>query len=263
MRSASRPLVLAVLLAAACGTPPTGIGPDPSDPGSADAGGPVHEDGAPLYECMGVTVAVDELSDATLVADLDHPGADALADHVLDPERARVVGVADDRLRAVEPMDPPEELDGALRDHHRTEVELVVEPEDAPGEPEADADGWSVTSAGPCELRLVMTDGETAVLELDPGRSPDREARTLALQVTERGCASGQPATDRVTVTVTETDDVVELVAAVTPPDGAQTCPSNPPTPVQVELDGPLGDRELVDAGRHPPVAIADDVAGG
>ena len=31
-------------------------------------------------------------------------------------------------------------------------------------------------------------------------------------------------------------------------PDGDHTCPDNPETPITIQLEGPLGSRELVDA---------------
>lgn len=39
----------------------------------------------------------------------------------------------------------------------------------------------------------------------------------------------------------------------VRPREGAQTCPGNPPTPVTLRLDEPLGPRELVDGARPWP----------
>jgi hypothetical protein len=39
----------------------------------------------------------------------------------------------------------------------------------------------------------------------------------------------------------------------VRPLDGPATCPSNPPTPYTLRLDGPLGDRTLADGGTMPP----------
>jgi hypothetical protein len=38
----------------------------------------------------------------------------------------------------------------------------------------------------------------------------------------------------------------------VRPKPGNQECPSNPPTPAMLLLEGPLGDRTLLDGGTFP-----------
>jgi hypothetical protein len=79
------------------------------------------------------------------------------------------------------------------------------------------------------------------------------ESTSIELLVNERGCASGQSAEDRMAPAEIEYgEDAVVVTTRVVPPPGPQTCPSNPDTPVTVELEEPLGDRELLDGSRQP-----------
>jgi hypothetical protein len=73
------------------------------------------------------------------------------------------------------------------------------------------------------------------------------------LLVTERACASGEPATGRVRGSVLEvTATTIRITVGVVPADGGQDCQGNPPTPYVLDLPEPLGERVLVDAGVDP-----------
>jgi hypothetical protein len=66
--------------------------------------------------------------------------------------------------------------------------------------------------------------------------------------------ASGRSAEGRIEIVeLTETDDEVLVRLPVRPLEGDQDCQGNPPTPFRIELDDPLGDREVVDAWVVPP----------
>jgi hypothetical protein len=79
------------------------------------------------------------------------------------------------------------------------------------------------------------------------------ESTSIDLLVNERGCASGESAEDRMAPPQIEYgEDEVVVTTRVVPPPGPQTCPSNPDTPLTVELEEPLGDRELLDGSRQP-----------
>ncbi|MBI4897428.1 MAG: hypothetical protein HY827_03570 [Actinobacteria bacterium] len=57
----------------------------------------------------------------------------------------------------------------------------------------------------------------------------------------------------RVKVTsISRTPVSIELALEIEPQDGAHTCPSNPPTYVDVPLSEPIGARDLVDVGSVP-----------
>lgn len=236
-------LVGAVIILTACGNtgPGVQVGDAPSDPGA------IH------YDCFGVRVTAAEIAQAPEVAELDdHPGAAAFEAATDDLAGWLAVEVEADRLGAIRPLDPPDVLDGEIRDHAR----LVVERLGQPGDGEADADGWMTTSAGPCTLRAELDGLGAATVVLDPEAPPAEDDTSLSLWVVERACASGRPATDRVAVSVEETADEVRLVVGVEPLEGDQSCPSNPPTPITVELAEPLGERQLTDAARFPPIEL-------
>jgi len=236
-------LASAAIVLTACGNTGTGVevGDASSDPGA------VH------YDCFGVRVTAAELAGAPEVADLDdHPGAGAFEAATDDLAGWLAVEVEDDRLGAIRPLDPPDVLDGEIRDHERLVVELLGQS----GDGEADAEGWMMTSAGPCTLRAELDGLGAATVVLDPEAPPSADDTSVSLWVVERACASGRPATDRVAVSVEESAEQVRLVVGVEPLEGAQSCPSNPPTPITVELAEPLGERQLLDAARLPPIEL-------
>jgi len=95
---------------------------------------------------------------------------------------------------------------------------------------------------------------------------PDTSAFTA--WVTERECTGGQSSTDRVIgpeIEVSPEAIVVTFRVRQLPSLGA-TCPSNPSTPVSVQLPEPLGDRVLLDGGREPPqeppICVSRDIDG-
>jgi len=79
----------------------------------------------------------------------------------------------------------------------------------------------------------------------------------FGILVTETACASGQPATGRVEEPLVIRERArVQVAMFVRPLDGPAACPSNPPTPYTLRLDGPLGDRTLADGGTIPPQPV-------
>ena len=71
---------------------------------------------------------------------------------------------------------------------------------------------------------------------------------------------SGQSAERRIElVALTETTEEVQLWIGVRPRSGGQHCQGNPATPFTIELDQPLGDREIVDVSVMPPRPINVD----
>lgn len=159
--------------------------------------------------------------------------------------------VEDDMIAAIRVLDPPDVLDGDVRDYERMIVELIG----ADALPDSDEAQWKLSSAGPCALRADLGDLGAASVFLGEA-AVDSRSSTIELLVVEQACNSGQGAAGRVSVEVETDVDEVRLVVGVKPRGGVQTCPSNPPTPVTVELDEPLGDRRVVDASRYPPREI-------
>jgi hypothetical protein len=123
-----------------------------------------------------------------------------------------------------------------------------------------EGDLWRATGfGGGCNnLSVAYPDGLNQVeINLDPDNLPTPEQTDIALLVTERACASGQPMGDRLLEpqVIEEADRVVLVFAAAVKPGGAE-CPGNPSTSVTVTLAEPLGGRELVDGGVFPAAPI-------
>lgn len=109
---------------------------------------------------------------------------------------------------------------------------------------------WSGSSSGgECVLAVQPPPGLNIVdWRLDPATPPTPESTSIAVLLTERACASGEPVGDRLRgpqVVVTDTEVLVTFAAE--PQGGSHTCPGNPPTPTTIELSGPLGSRGIRD----------------
>lgn len=100
---------------------------------------------------------------------------------------------------------------------------------------------------GDCPVTVQTPQGLNRVdWELDPTAPTTAESRLLTLIATERECVSGQPMGDRLLEPeVVLTDEAVLIAMAATPPEGGGDCPGNPPQTISIELDEPLGDREI------------------
>ncbi|AXV05791.1 hypothetical protein DVS28_a1090 [Euzebya pacifica] len=74
------------------------------------------------------------------------------------------------------------------------------------------------------------------------------------------GCNSGQDAAGRIEVhQQATTEEAVEIMVAVRPREGVQTCSSNPATPYTLTLDDPIGQRRVLDTSLCPlrPLEVA------
>jgi hypothetical protein len=117
------------------------------------------------------------------------------------------------------------------------------------------ADGtWSFTGGGECQPERFFGDGLDPVQWRLPGEPPPADATTVTILATEIGCSGGQSADDRLAEPIVEyQEDAVVITMRVTPPEGgAFTCVGNPDSTVTVQLDEPLGDRELRDGLWYP-----------
>ena len=112
---------------------------------------------------------------------------------------------------------------------------------------------WSHNQYGECRLEPVHPTGEAAGWRVDPDAPPRPDSTEVALLVTERSCASGQPATGRIEEPLVFTDARRVVVSVfVRHAEGGQECPGNPETPYVLRLAEPLGDRQLLDGGVVP-----------
>lgn len=93
-----------------------------------------------------------------------------------------------------------------------------------------------------------------------PDGDPDPDSASIDVLVNEQACAGGQSAEDRIAEPeIDASDDAVTVTMRVVPRPGPQDCPGNPDTPYTLELDEPLGDRELLDGSESPPATPEGD----
>jgi hypothetical protein len=121
---------------------------------------------------------------------------------------------------------------------------------------------WDHESSGECQPQRAFDDGLNPATWALPGARPGPEATSITILVTERACASGQSSEGRLADPIVEyRDDAVLITTRVEPPVGdVFNCLGNPATEVTVELDEPLGDRQLLDGMWFParPVQEAE-----
>ena len=174
-------------------------------------------------------------------------------------------------IDSIEPMDQRPEFVAAVADFlgdeegqfwpqddwqvlHETDDQAIVVHVDAPYLSsmtiERTGGEWrwnGASSGGDCTLRLALPDGQGDV-EWVLVEDPNPAATSILLTASERGCASGRAMGDRFNdPQVVETATRIAVVLSVQPLTGDQDCPGNPSLDVRIELDAPLGDREVVD----------------
>lgn len=86
-------------------------------------------------------------------------------------------------------------------------------------------------------------------------RAPTPDQRSLALMVSERACASGASPEGRIQPEVTYNTDTIIVTIRVKKLGGAQDCQARAPTPYELQLDQPVGNRTVLDGSVTPPSA--------
>ncbi len=118
-----------------------------------------------------------------------------------------------------------------------------------------DDGSWTTTGFGGCRIQVSAVGFGPARAAFDPDREPDRASTDLPLRIIEVACAGGQAPDGREIVPVVrETPTTIEVIVLVESVVGGASCPGNPPVPITVELDEPLGDRIVLDGSVQPPV---------
>lgn len=90
-------------------------------------------------------------------------------------------------------------------------------------------------------------EGATAVWAVSDTEPPNPTNRYFTAVVTRLECSSGETGEVRDPAIAVDGDRIVVTFAVEPLPDGEYTCPSNNLVPYVVELDEPLGNRDLVD----------------
>jgi hypothetical protein len=92
-----------------------------------------------------------------------------------------------------------------------------------------------------------------------PAGAVDPDSSRLPLLVNENACASGASAAGRIEEPdVDYRADAVVITFRVEQRGGSQDCQGNPDTPYVLDLQEPVGDRQLLDGGRRPPSPPAE-----
>ncbi|MGI8900266.1 MAG: hypothetical protein ACR2HA_04930 [Nocardioides sp.] len=255
MRSLVITASAAAALLAGCGssTVVDGATRDPVGTNQAEDSTPVVAERDPLVTCGGPGFAVSAMSG----------GVDGLADR-------DEVAAALERLVAEAGIDAPP----ALRDRDVDEAQWFVLGDsggvltvatgrwnrNGPGPDgqvvwlERIADGWDAAGWGGCRLAPVAPPGRTwvEVTAQAPDLAPS--ATSVPVMVSERDCTGGRdPGPFLGTPRVVEEAQAVTIYWASTPPQGAAECPGNPWVRRVLELQEPLGDREILDGSIWPP----------
>lgn len=125
--------------------------------------------------------------------------------------------------------------------------------------PSAFGDGLWVASW--CILDLPRDDGlRTAYASIDPSRLDRAAAAVLPLLVSIPDCTpSAIPMEEIVVTTLHEGAATIDLVLGVDPnwwgTEGS-TCVGHPPTPFEIALEAPLGDRTVLNVGVYPAAEV-------
>jgi hypothetical protein len=204
-------------------------------------------DGPATYDCEGKKIALAALSSLRPATELTGSARAAL-------ESAIGPGAAD--LPSWSVLEATPEEVGLIRRASRRELpgqrdsyELVgISRGSGPG---AEAHGWTAGPGSRCVLTRVLRGGEPVVTELDPAADPAPASASLQLVVRGQSCPAGRSKPPGVQpVELSWTDTRLELVV------GARrtgSCGWTAPAPLRIDLDRPLGAREIYDAGSYPP----------
>jgi hypothetical protein len=94
-----------------------------------------------------------------------------------------------------------------------------------------------------------------ATWTLEPGEVIGPDTTAFIAWVTELDCASGQSSEGRIIgPEIVMSSEKVVVSFYVRPLGGWQRCPSNPASGYKVRLPESLGNHQLLDGGREPPV---------
>lgn len=119
--------------------------------------------------------------------------------------------------------------------------------------------GWQPAGWGDCTPRLVQED--KSVLRwafTDGSHPPDPDSTELEVLVTEVQCSSGRDIEGLIEPRVVYEETRIEVMLLApdlsTGKNEAYTCLGTPPTEYTLELEEPVGDREVIDVSVYPAV---------
>ena len=117
--------------------------------------------------------------------------------------------------------------------------------------------GWRRSQSGNCELWATPLHGRPAA-EWYLTKDPKPSDRELHVTATEIDCTGGRKLLpEDFSPRVRYEEDHISIVM-YSQPVGGGLCPGNPSTRVTIELDEPVGEREIYEVGRYPPWPMTD-----
>ena len=121
-------------------------------------------------------------------------------------------------------------------------------------------DGWRLAYTGDyCQPLAWGRRKSGAILDLRDGHRPTAEDTRLRLLVYEVECHGTRvPPEEDIHPEVIYGKENVVVIVRIDWVEGGATCPGTPPFRYTVELDEPLGNRALVDAGQYPPYVLQE-----
>lgn len=213
----------------------------------------IPRDASEFYICHGGPPAfrAADLGAPTGAEAEDHPAAAELRRHAANPGGALEVPAAGWRVLHRSEREVLYECEEELEDGEEPERHLVLIVRKRDG-----AWKWKNSSHYFESFDAIRNGNPASEWRLDPAAAtPGPDDTELCVLVTECHCASGRSAEGRIEPPdVFYADAKIRIVAYVTALPGSQRCPGNPSTPAIFVLPEPIGERELVDAGRYPLV---------
>ena len=100
-------------------------------------------------------------------------------------------------------------------------------------------------------------EGDPAIWVVDPASPTTETSRSFTALVMRADCAGGRTG-EVFEPLIDADDDEIVITFTVAPISGDQSCPSNDVVPVVVDLDEPIGDRQLVDGACRSGQAPAE-----
>ena len=115
---------------------------------------------------------------------------------------------------------------------------------------------WDVLGRGGCTVEAHWGETGRAEWKLNPRFPASASDTELHLLIVDQECSSGIDPRPRLeTPQIIYGEETVTIALFVRPPSpkGFYTCIGPPPVPIIVELDQPIGERELLDGAVYPP----------
>jgi hypothetical protein len=114
---------------------------------------------------------------------------------------------------------------------------------------------WRVMGSGQCRPMLALRDTNPGEWRIAPDENLHAGTTRFIAEVVELSCTGGASSEGRVrSPVIVYAPEYIVIAFSVEPLAGAElgSCIANPPTRIQVELDEPLGERDLLDGGSLP-----------